>query len=41
MTNPDQINEILDACDERRVARRAFLRTSGAAVSRFATNQSL
>lgn len=32
MTNPDQINEILDACDDRRQARRAFLRTSGAAT---------
>ncbi len=32
MTSPDQINEVLDACDERRNARRAFLRTSGAAT---------
>ena len=32
MTNPDTINEVLDACDKRREARRAFLRTSGTAA---------
>lgn len=32
MTNPDQIAEVLDACEKRRTERRSFLRASGGAA---------
>jgi hypothetical protein len=32
MTNPDQIAEVLEACEQRRAERRSFLRASGGAA---------